>query len=144
VATLRTERGFYPAQAPFASLVRVLFEGEATSEVGMKAGLTRDIWTAIQPDPDRLNKVVDALDARVKGKPVAQQAEAVGRLMAFYRSGGFPAQFRLIASPLVAWIWLGGLIVFAGGLIALWPAPDAARGRVRGRFAARVAQELRA
>ena len=42
----------------------------------------------------------------------------------------------------MAWIWLGGLIVFAGGLIALWPAPDAARGRVRAGYAARVAQDL--
>jgi cytochrome c-type biogenesis protein CcmF len=142
VDTLRTERGFYPAQAPFATLVRTLFEGEATSEVGMKAGLTRDVWTAIQPDPDRLNKVIDALDARLKGRPAAEQAQAVGRLMAVYRDGAFPAQFRIIASPLVAWIWLGGLIVFGGGLIALWPAPDAARGRVRGRLAARVAQDL--
>ncbi len=142
VARLRTERGFYPAQTPSATLVRTLFEGEATSEVGMKAGLTRDVWTAIQPDPDRLNAVIDALDARLKGASAAEQAQAVGRLISFYRAGGFPAQFRFIASPLVAWIWLGGLIVFAGGLIALWPAPDAARGRVRGRLAARVAQDL--
>ncbi|HXS43742.1 MAG TPA: heme lyase CcmF/NrfE family subunit, partial [Solirubrobacteraceae bacterium] len=134
--------GYYPAQAPSGTLVRALLEGEATSEVGMKAGLTRDVWTAIQPDPDRLNKVVDALDARVRGRPLAEQAQAVGRLLALYRAGGFPAQFRLIASPLVTWIWLGALVVFAGGLIALWPAPDAARGRVRGRLAARVAQEL--
>jgi len=42
----------------------------------------------------------------------------------------------------VAWIWIGGLIVFAGGLIALWPAPDAARGRARAGYAARVAQDL--
>ncbi len=53
--------------------------------------------------------------------------------MAVYRSGGSAAAtFRLIASPLVAWIWLGGLIVFAGGLIALSPAPGRrARSRPR-------------
>ena len=28
------------------------------------------------------------------------------------------------------WIWLGGLIVLAGGLIALWPAPSTLRRRV--------------
>jgi cytochrome c-type biogenesis protein CcmF len=48
----------------------------------------------------------------------------------------------MISSPLVAWIWIGGLVVFTGGLIALWPAGDPARGRVRGRYAARVAREL--
>jgi len=42
----------------------------------------------------------------------------------------------------VAWIWIGGLVVFAGGLIALWPAGDPAMRRVRGRYAARVAREL--
>ena len=68
----------------------------------MTAGLTRDVWTAIQPDPDRLTKVIDALDARMKGRPAAEQAQAVGRLLAFYRAGGFPAQFRIISSPLVA------------------------------------------
>ncbi len=32
-------------------------------------------------------------------------------------------RFRVLVSPLVTWIWLGALVVFAGGLIALWPAP---------------------
>jgi cytochrome c-type biogenesis protein CcmF len=144
VATLRTERGYYPSAAPFASgsLVQGIFEGEATSEVGMKAGLTRDLWTAIQPDPQYLAKVIDATAKRTANRPPAQQAEAVGRLLAVYRQGAFPAQFRVISTPLVSWIWLGGLIVFAGGLIALWPAPDAARRRVTAGYAARVAREL--
>ena len=60
----------------------------------------------------------------------------------FAAHGVTPAQFRLLVSPLVAWIWIGGLIVFAGGLIALWPAPDAARSRARAGYAARVAQDL--
>jgi cytochrome c-type biogenesis protein CcmF len=144
VARLRTERGYYPSAAPFASgsLVQGLFEGEATSEVGMKAGLTRDLWTAIQPDPDYLGKVIDATAAKTAGRPPDEQAKAVGRLLAVYRQGAFPAQFRIISSPLVSWIWLGGLIVFAGGLIALWPAPDAARRRVTAGYAARVARDL--
>jgi cytochrome c-type biogenesis protein CcmF len=144
VATLRTNRGYYPSAAPFASgsLVQGIFEGEATSEVGMRAGLTRDLWTAIQPDPEYLAKVIDATAKKTANRPPAQQAEAVGRLLAVYRQGAFPAQFRVISSPLVTWIWLGGLIVFAGGLIALWPAPDAARRRVTAGYAARVAREL--
>ena len=47
-----------------------------------------------------------------------------------------PATFRLIASPLVTWIWLGAIIVFLGGLIALWPASATPRRR-------RVAAALR-
>ncbi|HEX6698277.1 MAG TPA: cytochrome c-type biogenesis CcmF C-terminal domain-containing protein [Solirubrobacteraceae bacterium] len=144
VADLHTERGYYPASAPFASggLVRGLFEGEATSEVGMKAGPLRDVWTVIQPDPEYLNKVISGVADRTADKPVAQQENAVRGLLAVYQRGVIPAQFRLLVSPLVAWIWLGGLIVFAGGLIALWPTPDAARDRARAGYAARVAQDL--
>jgi cytochrome c-type biogenesis protein CcmF len=144
VADLHTERGYYPASAPFASggLVRGLFEGEATSEVGMKAGPLRDVWTVIQPDPEYLNKVISGVADRTADKPVAQQENAVRGLLAVHQRGVIPAQFRLLVSPLVAWIWIGGLIVFAGGLIALWPVPDAARGRARAGYAARVAQDL--
>jgi cytochrome c-type biogenesis protein CcmF len=144
VATLRTNRGYYPSAAPFASggLVQGIFENEATSEVGMKAGLTRDLWTAIQPDTDYLAKVIDATAKKTAKLPPEQQVAAVGRLLAVYRQGAFPAQFRIISSPLVSWIWLGGLIVFAGGLIALWPAPGARDRRVTAGYAARVAREL--
>jgi cytochrome c-type biogenesis protein CcmF len=144
VATLRTERGYYPSTAALesGSVVRGIFEGEATSEVGMKAGLTRDLWTAIRPDPEYLNKVIDALADKTQSRSVDQQFEAVRNLLGVYQQGAFPAQFRLISSPLVTWIWLGGIIVFAGGLIALWPAPDAARRRATAGYAGRVAREL--
>jgi cytochrome c biogenesis factor len=36
------------------------------------------------------------------------------------------------------WIWIGGLIVFLGGLIAAWPAPSTVRARVAARARARV------
>ena len=52
------------------------------------------------------------------------------------------ATFRVISSPLVTWIWLGAIVVFLGGLIALWPGSDAARRRVTARYAARVAEDL--
>jgi cytochrome c biogenesis factor len=46
------------------------------------------------------------------------------------------AQFHFIVSPLVMWIWIGGLICVGGALIAIWPAPSAVRRRVA--VAARV------
>ena len=151
VALLRPERGYYPSRAvmAFGPLGRY-FEGESVSEVGMKACLTRDVWSAVQPDVTELRKVVDEGD-RVFEQAAAslsreQQSEALGlaitRLVERYREQPSTATFRLIASPMVAFIWIGGLIVFAGGLIALWPAPDAARRRVRAGYAARVAREL--
>ena len=40
------------------------------------------------------------------------------------------------------WIWIGGAIGVIGGLIAVWPAPDARRRRVSDVYAARLAREL--
>jgi len=44
---------------------------------------------------------------------------------------------------MVTWIWLGALIVFLGGLIALWPSPRAVGRRVTAAYAARVGREAR-
>ena len=40
------------------------------------------------------------------------------------------------------WIWIGGAIAVVGGLIAVWPAPEARRRRVSDVYAARLAREL--
>ena len=69
-------------------------------------------------------------------------AQALNGLTHSYVANPPPATFRLIVSPLVSWIWIGALIVFCGGLIALWPAPRRAPRPVAARYAARVAQEL--
>jgi cytochrome c-type biogenesis protein CcmF len=151
VAVLRPERGYYPSedQAGLGPVGR-FFEGEATSEVGMKAGVLRDVWTAIQPDIGSLQPVIargDRAFERAAGKiPPQMEAVLLGQaitgLVNRYERNPPPATFRLIGSPMVAWIWIGGLVVFCGGLIALWPAPDAARRRATAGYAARVAREL--
>jgi cytochrome c-type biogenesis protein CcmF len=151
LVTLRPEKGYYPSQdqAGLGPVGR-FFEGEATSEVGMKAGLTRDLWTAMSPDVGKMRPIIEKGDkafAGVEGKipPEAEAAllgQAISGLVERYRRNPPPATFRVIGSPLVAWIWIGGLIVFAGGLIAMWPAPEGRRGRVRAAYAARLAREL--
>ncbi len=40
------------------------------------------------------------------------------------------------------WIWIGGLIVLAGALIAIWPAPSAVRARVLSRSRSRAVRGL--
>jgi cytochrome c-type biogenesis protein CcmF len=151
VITLHPSKAYYPSQdsADLGPLGR-FFQGEATSEVGMKAGITRDLWTAMSPDISKMQPLIDKGDkafAAIDGK-VAPQTEAIllgqalNGLVKRYRTTPPPANFRLISSPLVAWIWIGGIVVFTGGLIALWPAGDPAANRVRGRYAARVAREL--
>src|SRR4051794_33726310 len=151
LTTLRPSKAYFPSQDETnLGAIGRFFEGDATSEVGMKAGLRRDLWTAMSPDISKMRPVIDKGDrafAAIEGKvpPKAQAAllgQAITGLVQRYRTQPPPASFRMISSPLVAWIWIGGLVVFAGGLIALWPAGDPAARRVRGRYAARVAREL--
>ncbi len=46
------------------------------------------------------------------------------------------ARFSLIITPLVAWFWIGGLVLVAGGLMAMWPGGPEIRTRRRVRHAA--------
>ncbi|MCW2968517.1 MAG: heme lyase CcmF/NrfE family subunit [Solirubrobacteraceae bacterium] len=148
--TLEPTRGYYPSDAPFAP-VSGMFDGESTSEVRMIAGLKRDVWSAVQPELTTLQPVMRTYDKAIRllaqrGRPVGQQVLGfrigLQKVVDTYTSGRPYATFRLIVSPLVAWIWIGGIIVFGGGLVSLWPAPDGARRRVTAGYAARVAQEL--
>ena len=72
----------------------------------------------------------------------AALGESLRRLVARHRSDSSAATFRVLVSPLVSWIWLGALIVFAGGVITLWPAPVGEGRRVTAAYAARLAREL--
>ena len=69
----------------------------------------------------------DASDDLTPDQRGAFLGEALRGLSTSYVDSPPPATFRIIASPLVTWIWLGALIVFAGGLIAMWPAGARAR-----------------
>jgi cytochrome c-type biogenesis protein CcmF len=151
VTTLRPERGYFPSRDGGLGAIGRFFEGEATSEIGLQAGLRRDVWTAMTPDIRALLPIIqqgDQVFAAAAGKlPSAAEAAALGTalrgIVDRYVANPPPATFRVITSPLVTWIWLGAFIVFGGALIALWPGGDAARGRVNARYAGRVAEELR-
>ncbi|MCW2991446.1 MAG: heme lyase CcmF/NrfE family subunit, partial [Solirubrobacterales bacterium] len=150
VATLEPTKGWYPASAPFAP-VSGMFDGESTSEVRMVAGLGRDVWTAVSPELGPLRPQMRLYDRAIR-KMQADRMSVDKQVIAFhyglekivsdYAKGAPSATFRLIVSPLVAWIWIGGVIVFGGGLISIWPAPDRARRRATAGYAARVAREL--
>jgi len=142
VATLAPSRGYYPSRDPSLGPTGRYFDGEATSEVGLRAGLRRDVWTAVEPDVGAMRRMIDGIDRRF---PLAAGDSATVMLGAIgdrYEVRPPPASFRLIVSPLVGWIWLGGMIVAAGGLIALWPAPSAARRRTSAAYRARLGREL--
>lgn len=150
VRTLEPTKGWYPASAPFPP-VSGMFDGESTSEVRMIAGLRRDVWTAVSPELGPLRADMKFYDRAIRkmaadGRPVDQQVLAfrygLEKIVSDFAAGAPAATFRMIVSPMVAWIWIGAIIVFGGGLIAMRPAPDAARRRAGARYAARVAQEL--
>jgi cytochrome c-type biogenesis protein CcmF len=158
VATLRTTRGFYPSQDLSLGIVGRFFGGEAESEVGLRAGLGRDIWTVINPNLEPLEPIIDEGNRRFRAAMRSLQREdadpeAVAQLFALrdqavaavaqrFVSQPWPADFRIIVSPLATWIWIGAIVTFLGGLIALWPAPETAHRRVTAGYAARVAREL--
>jgi cytochrome c-type biogenesis protein CcmF len=151
VDVLQPERGYYPVEgAPFAGAIGRYFNGESTSEIAMKAGLGRDVWSAVTPNLDPTLKTVKIGDDTFRGAagklPQADYDRALGTaingLVTNYRKNAPPATFRLIVSPMVTWIWLGGVMVFLGALICLWPTADLARRRATAGYAARVAREL--
>jgi cytochrome c-type biogenesis protein CcmF len=157
VATLRPSADYYPT-FPIASgqVVADLISGDAVQQIGLKSSWRRDLWAAIKP----LGTTLPALGAQLPEAALVARADAsilpstkqedqleiaYGELAVIvhqYVKHPPPASFTLIASPLVMWIWIGGLIVLIGGLTALWPPPEALRRRLRAGYFARVAQEL--
>jgi len=141
VATLNPSQGYYASQEPSQGTVGSLIGGQAVSHVAIDGGVTRDIWSAISPEIEApaLKRIV-AAGNRTLGPE--QAPVALLYLVRSYLKSPPPANFHFIVSPLVMWIWVGGLIVFIGGLIALWPAPSTIRARVAARARSRAPQRL--
>jgi cytochrome c-type biogenesis protein CcmF len=141
VATLQPSEGFYASTNPSQGSVGSLIGGQPVSHISMDAGATRDVWSAIAPNIEapELKRIV-TVGNKTLGPEEAMVA--IGLLARTYLQHPPQAQFHLIVSPLVMWIWVGGLIVFGGGLIAIWPAPSAVRRRVAVRARSRAARRL--
>src|SRR5436305_9393103 len=69
VVTLYPSKGYYPApdtsQGPVGSLIG---SGEPTSHVALKAGLRRDIWSAVEPNIQALQPLIDKGNTVVPAK----------------------------------------------------------------------------
>jgi cytochrome c-type biogenesis protein CcmF len=133
VATLTPAEDFYDSGEPSQGSVGHLIGGQPVSQVSMDAGVTRDVWSAIAPaiNTPRLKRIVEIGNKTI---PLVRPDEGMIALAVMereYLKAPPPAEFHLIVSPLVMWIWIGGMIVAGGGLIALWPAPSVVRRRVR-------------
>jgi cytochrome c-type biogenesis protein CcmF len=96
----------------------------------------------------RLNYYKSAMEPI--GTPAVRESlrEDIYLVLLAYTADGTHATIKAIASPLVAWIWLGGGIVGLGALFALWPGatggprrdskPELGRPRARPVSEARV------
>jgi cytochrome c-type biogenesis protein CcmF len=157
VTTLRPSAGYYPGAILPGQVVSGLISGDAVDQVGLQSSWRRDLWAAIKPFATTIpaigsplpeaglvaqaNALVPTTDSTAKQLGLAYYV-LLPAIVRHYVNFPPPASFTLIASPLVMWIWIGGLIVLLGGLTAIWPSPAALRSRVRARYLARVAQEL--
>jgi cytochrome c-type biogenesis protein CcmF len=141
VTTLEPSEGFYASDEASQGTVSSLIGGQPVSHIAMNVGLTRNVWSAIEPDIEapRLQRIVKDGNSTL---PPEEALVAVAYLAREYVKHPPPAQFNLLVSPLVMWIWAGGLIVIAGALVALWPAPSAVRRRVAVGLRARAARGL--
>jgi len=80
--------------------------------------------TTLQPQIDQYMNFeqtvsVPALRATLK--------EDLYLVLAGWDVGGTTATFKVLVNSLASFLWLGGLILIAGGAVALWPAARAAR-----------------
>jgi cytochrome c-type biogenesis protein CcmF len=84
--TLHPSRRFFRPTGVETGTIGSFFDGEATSEVGLKAGAGSDFWTAVQPEISAVRRRVRAADqgfrACVSGAPgTPPQCRAVSQLM---------------------------------------------------------------
>ena len=129
VGMIDTSKGYYPAN--MTATVGDAFSGEAETDVGLRAGPWRDLWIAIEPNTSRILPIAEQIDRRFKNlTPEARAVGIVGVARAYLRNPP-PATFRILVSPLVTWIWAGGIVIAIGGLIAIWPARSPARKPAR-------------
>jgi cytochrome c-type biogenesis protein CcmF len=144
VATLNPSEGFYDSGEVASGSVSHLIAGQSVSHISMSAGLTRDVWSAVQPDINTpaLQKIIEAGNKTIPLTRPDEGLIALAYMAHAYLQHPPPAQFNFVDSPLVMWIWFGGLIVFGGGLVVLWPAPSVVRRRVSERSRARAARGL--
>src|SRR4051794_22097922 len=136
------KRNFYPVNDPSVPMIARFFEGEPTSEVDVRWGLKRDLWFAVQPDLASLMPAIRVADKKFAQLPARYQAQLITAIAESYANDPPPANFRMIVSPLVSWIWIGGLIAVFGALIALWPGRTARQRAFRSVYAAKLAREL--
>ncbi len=139
-ALLAPARNYYPTQDPSVGPLGRYFEGEATSEIGLKSGAGQDFWVAFQPDLSTLDPAIQRGNAQLAGLPPDAIGLAIIALAEDYAASPPPATFRVIVNPMIVWIWIGALVALSGAVVAIWPSSEARR-RAEAAYAARVGRE---
>src|SRR3954454_18059957 len=140
---VRPKRNFYPVNDPSVPPIARFFEGEPTSEVDVRWGLKRDLWFAVQPDLASLIPAIREADRKFSSPQFAKyQGYLIAAIAKSYDNNPPAANFRMIVSPMVSFIWIGGLIAVFGALIAIWPGAETRRRAVHSVYAAKIAREL--
>ncbi len=142
VALLNPSRNYYPSIDRSMGSVGRFFRGESTSEVGLHTAALRDIWTAMEPNLGTLRGPIKEANRRFPDADSATLGVLVTAMAERYRRSSASATYRVIVSPMVTWIWIGGILIIIGGVVAAWPAGAAARRRSSALARARLGQEL--
>jgi cytochrome c-type biogenesis protein CcmF len=149
VTLLHPTAEYFPDPSGAEGPVGSLISGDSVSELSLDTSPRRDLSAAIdapsvqgalQGEINRANILVERDRAGAKSREELSYY-LLAAIARGYLTHTPAVQFKLTSSPLVMWLWLGALVVFAGGLVAIWPTGGATR-RVRARYLARVAQEL--
>ena len=135
--------GFYASGEPAQGSVGSLIGGQPVSHVGIDRRVTRDVWTAIAPNIEtpQLKRIVKLGNATLSSN---EAIVALIYLARTYLRNPPPAQFHFLVSPLVIWIWIGGLIAASARLSRSGrrrrrcAGPSRSRARGRGLGAARA------
>jgi cytochrome c-type biogenesis protein CcmF len=149
---LRTSKDYFPSQDSTLGPVSRFFDGESTTEVGLDASLHNDVWAAVAPDVAKIRPRIDEgdrlFDKAADDLTVEQSNQFLGLalkgLTDNYAKSPPPARFRFEVNPMVSWIWIGGLIVVLGGILAAWPTKRGMTRTVSARYAAQVGTDVRA
>jgi cytochrome c-type biogenesis protein CcmF len=103
------------------------FAGESTSEVGLRSGVRRDLWTVVEPDLQPFRRMISGIDERFPLAGADMEPLFLKALAERYTLQPPRAAFRLIVAPLVMWVWIGGVVALLGAVVAIWPARRHAR-----------------
>jgi cytochrome c-type biogenesis protein CcmF len=140
--TFRPGRNYYPSQEKSDGAIGRYFNGEANSEVDVRWGVTSNFWMAAQPDISMLTAPIEYANKHFGNVSAENTALILAGLTERFRTRSPAITFTAIHSPMIMWIWAGGLIVILGSLTALWPSPEARRRRASSLAAARLGREL--